>query len=47
MNVLEFTPDQAGTLAYTCAMGMFPATIEVIDPPGGAGAASSASTTAD
>ncbi|MDR1294877.1 MAG: hypothetical protein LBK59_07960, partial [Bifidobacteriaceae bacterium] len=33
LNVVEFTPTKPGTLVYTCGMGMFPATIEVIPPP--------------
>ncbi|MDR1152319.1 MAG: sulfite exporter TauE/SafE family protein [Bifidobacteriaceae bacterium] len=33
LNVFEFTPTEPGTLVYTCGMGMFPATIEVIPPP--------------
>jgi sulfite exporter TauE/SafE/copper chaperone CopZ len=32
-NVVEFTPNQVGTLVYTCGMGMFPASIEVIPAP--------------
>jgi sulfite exporter TauE/SafE/copper chaperone CopZ len=33
LNVVEFTPSEPGTLVYTCRMGMFQATIEVIPPP--------------
>ncbi|MCX7029231.1 MAG: sulfite exporter TauE/SafE family protein [Spirochaetes bacterium] len=29
-NVVEFTPDRAGTLAYTCWMGMISSTIRVV-----------------
>jgi sulfite exporter TauE/SafE/copper chaperone CopZ len=34
LNVFEFTPTEVGALAYTCGMGMFPARIDVIEPPG-------------
>lgn len=33
-NVLTFTPTQVGTITYTCAMGMFGGTIEVLPAPG-------------
>ncbi|MDR2565626.1 MAG: sulfite exporter TauE/SafE family protein [Bifidobacteriaceae bacterium] len=33
LNVFEFTPTEVGALAYTCGMGMFPARIDVIEPP--------------
>jgi hypothetical protein len=29
-NVVEFTPDRAGTIAYTCWMGMITSTIRVV-----------------
>jgi plastocyanin len=32
-NVFEFTPTEPGTLVYTCGMGMFPASIDVIPDP--------------
>lgn len=32
-NVITFTPTQVGTIAYTCAMGMFGGTIEVLPAP--------------
>jgi sulfite exporter TauE/SafE/copper chaperone CopZ len=34
LNVFEFTPTEVGRLAYTCGMGMFPARVDVIEPPG-------------
>jgi sulfite exporter TauE/SafE/copper chaperone CopZ len=30
-NVVQFTPDQAGTYVYTCGMGMITSTIQVVD----------------
>jgi sulfite exporter TauE/SafE/copper chaperone CopZ len=38
LNVFEFTPEATGVLAYTCGMGMFPAQIDVIEPPDSEGA---------
>jgi sulfite exporter TauE/SafE len=35
-NVLAFTPDKTGNFPYTCWMGMIRATINVIEPKGGA-----------
>lgn len=32
-NVLTFTPTQVGTITYTCAMGMYSGTIEVLPRP--------------
>ncbi len=32
-NVLTFTPTEIGTITYTCAMGMYSGTIEVIPAP--------------
>ncbi len=32
-NVLTFTPTQVGTITYTCAMGMYGGTIEVLPAP--------------
>lgn len=32
-NVLTFTPHEVGTIAYTCAMGMYGGTIEVLPAP--------------
>ncbi len=32
-NVVEFTPDKAGTIGYTCWMGMVSSTITVVDQP--------------
>ncbi len=37
-NVIEFTPVRAGTIRYTCWMGMIPGTILVTDATGSAGA---------
>ena len=31
-NIIEFTPEKAGTIDYTCWMGMIRSTIKVIDP---------------
>ena len=33
LNVFEFTPTEAGTYTYTCGMGMFAASITVIEDP--------------
>jgi sulfite exporter TauE/SafE/copper chaperone CopZ len=33
LNVFEFTPTKVGTLAYTCGMGMWPASIQVLPDP--------------
>lgn len=33
MNVIEFTPTETGTYTYTCGMGMFAASLTVIDDP--------------
>lgn len=30
-NVIEFTPQKAGTIRFTCTMGMYPGTITVVD----------------
>jgi sulfite exporter TauE/SafE len=39
-NVLNLPAMKAGTLAYTCSMGMYGGTITIVDPPtGGAGGA--------
>ena len=35
-NVIEFTPDKAGTISYTCWMGMIRGTITVTDGDGNA-----------
>jgi plastocyanin domain-containing protein len=33
-NVVQFTPDRSGTIAYTCWMGMISSTIRVVDDLG-------------
>jgi sulfite exporter TauE/SafE/copper chaperone CopZ len=39
-NVIELPAMKAGTLSYTCSMGMYGGTITIVDPPtGGAGGA--------
>lgn len=42
-NVIEFTPEKAGTYGYTCWMGMIRGNIFVVDQDGGAGGEVSAS----
>jgi len=34
-NVIEFTPNRAGNIPYTCWMGMIPGTITVVNPGSG------------
>jgi sulfite exporter TauE/SafE/copper chaperone CopZ len=36
LNVFEFTPTEVGALPYSCAMGMAPARVDVIEAPSGA-----------
>jgi hypothetical protein len=39
-NVLDLPAMKAGTLSYTCSMGMYGGTITIVDPPtGGVGGA--------
>ncbi|HLC47191.1 MAG TPA: hypothetical protein VJI75_05690 [Candidatus Nanoarchaeia archaeon] len=33
-NIIEFTPDKAGTFWITCSMGMGPGSFEVVNPDG-------------
>lgn len=38
-NVIEFTPDEAGTIPFSCSMGMYTGSFNVIDSAGGQSAA--------
>ena len=35
LNTVELPPLQAGTLSYTCSMGMYSGEITIVDPPAG------------
>lgn len=39
MNVIEFTPKEAGTLKFSCSMGMYTGSFNVVDGSGAASAA--------